>query len=74
LTYCDLITGPDGSRVTLECRLAEICERYGADHTTTHAMQLALPEFERARRKIELRLSGAHHTNGGLTDRKTLAG
>lgn len=59
LTYCDLTTGPDGSPVSLEYRVAEINERYGSHHTTARAINQGLPEFERARAEIERRMSEA---------------
>jgi hypothetical protein len=75
LTYCDLTTGPDGSPVTLEGRVSEICERYGAEHTTSQAIQLGVPEFERARRETEQRLADAEITQTGrLADRRTQIG
>lgn len=53
LTYCDLTTGPDGRRVTLECRIEEIHERYGQDHVVSRTMRIGLPEFEKARESTE---------------------
>ena len=32
ITYCDMTTGPDGQRLTVHQRLAEIHARYGPDH------------------------------------------
>jgi hypothetical protein len=38
LTYCDMTTGPEGQRLTVEQRFAEIRGRYGADHVVTRAL------------------------------------
>ena len=59
LTYCDLTTGPDGRRVTLQDRLAEITDRYGPEHTVSRAMTQCLTELERARCDTERRLARA---------------
>lgn len=53
LTYCDLTTGPDGRRVTLEDRIAEIQERYGPDHVVAQAIRIGTSEFEQARDATE---------------------
>lgn len=59
LTYCDLTTGPDGTRVTLSERVAEITTRYGADHVVARAINAGLPEFERACELTERRMKQA---------------
>lgn len=38
LWAADATTGPDGERLTLDQRIREISERYGADHPVTAAM------------------------------------
>jgi hypothetical protein len=48
LTFCDLTTSPNGSRVTLADRVAEINERYGPDAVTARAITAGAPDFERA--------------------------
>lgn len=53
LTFCDLTTSPDGQRVTLGERVAEIAERYGPDHVVTRAVQAGTPDFERGRERIQ---------------------
>jgi putative nucleotidyltransferase with HDIG domain len=57
LTYCDVHTSPDGHRVSLEDRVAEINHRYGPEHVVARAINAALPEFERARDEIESRIA-----------------
>jgi hypothetical protein len=52
LTFCDLATSPDGQRVSLEERVAELVERYGADHVTARAIVAGVPDFERARDEV----------------------
>ena len=41
LTYCDMTSGPDGQRVTLEQRLAEVTRRYGPGHLVTESIEAA---------------------------------
>ena len=65
LTYCDLTTGPDGRRVTLEDRVGEIQERYGAEHVVSRAIRIGQPEFVRARDNTEQRMAQAGITVSG---------
>jgi HD domain-containing protein len=64
LTYCDMTTSPDGVVVTVEARLAEIVERYGADHLIGRFVAVAGPELRTAVRLVgsalgeERRLTG----------------
>lgn len=57
LTFCDLTTGPDGSRVPLAWRVQEITSRYGPDSVTAQAITAGVPEFERACRETEQRVA-----------------
>ena len=41
LTYSDMTTSPTGQRTTLTDRLAEIVERYGAEHLVVRCLQRA---------------------------------
>jgi hypothetical protein len=41
LTYCDMTTSPTGGRITLADRLAEIAERYGAEHLVVQCLTCA---------------------------------
>jgi hypothetical protein len=43
LTFCDITTSPDGKRVQVHSRLAEIQERYGSDHLVSRSMRRATP-------------------------------
>ncbi len=57
LWYCDMVTGPDGSRTTLDDRLGEIRRRYGEDHVVTSSIQSAEADLAGAMRRIEVQLS-----------------
>jgi hypothetical protein len=61
LTYCDLTTGPDGSPTTVDDRVAEIVDRYGAEHVVSRAIQIGYPEFKEIEAEFSqlLRLSGS---------------
>ena len=41
LTYCDMTTGPDGSRLSVDRRLAEIRSRYGPHHLVSRSIRRA---------------------------------
>lgn len=58
LTFCDLTTGPDGSRVTVADRVDEICQRYG-DKPPAQSAALCRPDFLRLEREVEDRLATA---------------
>ena len=45
LTYCDMTTGPDGQRVHVNERIAEILDRYPADHVVHRSITRAAPEL-----------------------------
>ncbi len=45
LTFCDMTTGPTGSHMSLEERLADIFQRYDETHIVNQAMHQALPSF-----------------------------
>ena len=53
LSYCDLTTGPDGSRTHVGDRVAEIQNRYGPDHVVSRGIRMGLREFEGIEREIE---------------------
>jgi hypothetical protein len=61
LSYCDLTTGPDGARTTVDARVAEIQERYGREHLVSRAIRIGLGEFKKIEREIEglLAVSGS---------------
>lgn len=43
LTYCDMTTGPDGTPLEVEQRIAEILSRYGPDDVVHRAITQATP-------------------------------
>lgn len=53
LWYVDLTTGPDGERVSVEERTAEIERRYGPQHVVTQFVREARPELLAAVRRAE---------------------
>lgn len=57
LTYCDVTTGPDGNRVDVQERIADILERYGHDHPVGRALQKARTSYLESVREIEARLT-----------------
>lgn len=59
LTYCDLTTGPDGTPCSLNERVEEIVDRYGAEHVVARAIIASWPEFRRAVADTEGRLAEA---------------
>jgi HD superfamily phosphodiesterase len=60
LTYCDMLTGASGERVSLEERLGDIEGRHG-DGLVVDALRLARPALELAVERTQERLDqGAH--------------
>ena len=59
LWFADLTTGPDGDRMSIGDRLAQIAERYGAGDVVTLAMCRARRSIEAAARRTEGRLARA---------------
>jgi hypothetical protein len=57
LIYCDMTTGPDGQRMTVEQRLADIRARYGPSHRVTHALRRSAPELTAATARVTRKLS-----------------
>ena len=45
LTYCDMTTGPTGSHISFEERLADIFQRYDQAHIVNLAMHQAIPSL-----------------------------
>jgi hypothetical protein len=43
LTYCDMLTGPDGRPLTINERLLEILARYGERHLVGRSIRRATP-------------------------------
>lgn len=53
LVWCDMTTTPDGSRTTVEARVAEIVDRYGADSVVGRFIRRAEPEIFAAVRRVD---------------------
>jgi hypothetical protein len=45
LTYCDMTTGPDGQRVGVDERIAEILDRYPPEHVVHRSIARAAPQL-----------------------------
>lgn len=59
LWWADMTAGPDGQRMTVHERLAEIAERYGPDDLVTVFVRQAAPELVGAVERTEARLRAA---------------
>jgi hypothetical protein len=55
LTYCDMTTSPDGQRMPVGRRLAEIRARYGPDHLVSRAITRSAPELTGAVARVTSR-------------------
>jgi putative nucleotidyltransferase with HDIG domain len=63
LWYCDMTTGPDGTDLEFEDRMAEVRKRYGPDHYVTRALDAGMDE-----RRAAVRRSREWLTSVGLAD------
>lgn len=63
LWYCDMTTGPDGTDLEFEDRMAEVRERYGPDHYVTRALDAGMDE-----RRVAVQRSRDWLTSVGLAD------
>ena len=59
LTFADLTTGPSGSPVSVEERIAEILERYEPGHVVHKSIRQAAPDLIATVRRVEARLAAA---------------
>jgi HD domain-containing protein len=57
LIYCDMTTGPDGQRMTVGQRLADVRVRYGPSHPVTRALRPSAPELIAATARVTRELS-----------------
>ena len=62
LTYCDMTTGPDGQRLTVERRLAEIRARYGPGDPVTRAIARSAPQLTSAVTRVTRKLAAPQPT------------
>ena len=66
LIYCDMTTGPDGQRMSVEQRLDEIRSRYAPDHPVSRTLAYTAPELTRAVRRVQRRLARARSARNVL--------
>ena len=59
LIYCDYTTGPEGQRMTVHQRIAEIRDRYGPDDPVTLALARSGPRLIKAVTRIAKSLDNA---------------
>jgi HD domain len=59
LTYCDMTTSPDGQRLPVGQRLAEIRARYGPDHMVSRTIARSEPQLTSAVRRVTGRLAAS---------------
>jgi len=59
LIYCDMTVSPDGERVTVEARIAEVLDRYGDQSLVGHFMRRAAPALRSSTVRVQARLAGA---------------
>jgi hypothetical protein len=57
LIYCDMSTGPDGQRMAVGQRLADIRARYGPAHPATRALGRSAPLLTAATHRVARQLS-----------------
>ena len=57
LIYCDMTTGPDGQRMPIGQRLADIRARYGPGDVVTRALARSAPQLEAATSRVADKLS-----------------
>ncbi|GAB3846378.1 hypothetical protein GCM10027610_064350 [Dactylosporangium cerinum] len=59
LTYADQTVGPDGTRVDVRARMAEMLARHGANSDNARVHHLRAPDILAAAERVEHRLRGA---------------
>jgi hypothetical protein len=64
LTFCDMTTSPDGKRVQVASRLAEIHTRYGDGHLVSRSMHRATPLILEAVSHVTLGTATRHDPPG----------
>jgi hypothetical protein len=69
LTYCDMTTSPDGQRLPIARRLAEISARYGPDHLVSRAIRRSEPQLTRAVTRVTGRLAASTPRSAASPDR-----
>jgi hypothetical protein len=74
LTFCDMTTGPDGQRLPVGQRLAEIRARYGLDHLVSRAITRSAPELADAVARVTSRQACSAPAAAGVPVRVLAAG
>jgi len=69
LTYCDMTTSPDGDRLPVACRLAEIRCRYGPGHLVSRSITRSAPELTRAVDRVSARLAACSPSRAARSGR-----
>jgi hypothetical protein len=69
LTYCDMTTGPDGQRLPVGQRLAEIRSRYGPDDLVSRVIARSAPELTGAVHRVTGRLAACLSSAAAPSDR-----
>jgi putative nucleotidyltransferase with HDIG domain len=64
LLFCDMTTGPDGRRLTVQQRLAEIRTRYGSDDPVGRSIARSAPQLTAAVTRVIARLGDADYESG----------
>jgi putative nucleotidyltransferase with HDIG domain len=59
LIFCDMTVSPDGDRIDVEARIAEVLERYGERSVVGRFMLRAAPELRAASGRMQARLACA---------------
>src|SRR6266571_851990 len=74
LTYCDMTTSPDGQRLPIERRLAEIRARYGPDHLVSCTIGRSEPQLTRAVTRVTGRLAASSRSAAAASPDRVRAG
>jgi HD domain len=74
LTYCDMTTSPDGQRLPIERRLAEIRSRYGPDHLVSRTIGRSEPQLTRAVTHVAGRLAASSRSAAAASPDRVRAG
>jgi putative nucleotidyltransferase with HDIG domain len=64
LIFCDMTTGPDGRRLTVQQRLAEIRTRYSSDDPVSRSVARSAPQLTAAVTRVMARLGDAEYGSG----------
>jgi hypothetical protein len=74
LTYCDMTTSPDGQRLPVAQRLAEIRARYGPDHLVSRTIGRSEPQLTRAVTRVTGRLAASSPSTAAASPDRVCAG